>query len=42
MEARKAANRKLAGHFSEDEFACRCCGMVIVHSRLAEKLENLR
>lgn len=42
MEPRRAEKCKLAQHFTEDEFACRCCGMVIVHPRLVEKLETLR
>lgn len=42
MVPKKAENRKLAEHFSEAEFACRCCGMVMVQPELINKLEHLR
>jgi len=29
-------------HFKQSEFACKCCGKVVVDSRLIRKLEQLR
>ena len=37
-----SAGVKLAPHFAEKEFACRCCGMVIVSMELVTKLEEMR
>lgn len=34
--------RWLSEHFTENEFACPCCGVVLVQSELVEKLEDLR
>ena len=34
--------RWLSEHFTADEFACPCCGVVLAQSELVEKLENLR
>lgn len=34
--------KKITEHFSENEFACHCCGMVLVHPELVRKLEALR
>ncbi len=34
--------QKLSEHFQAREFACRCCGMVLVHPELVRKLEGLR
>jgi uncharacterized protein YcbK (DUF882 family) len=34
--------RGLSAHFKAREFACRCCGMVLVHPELVRKLEALR
>lgn len=34
--------RRLSEHFLEEEFACRCCGRVLVHPELVQKLEALR
>ncbi|WP_238492442.1 D-Ala-D-Ala carboxypeptidase family metallohydrolase [Desulfotruncus alcoholivorax] len=39
---RPEPGRRLSPHFKEEEFACRCCGMVRVNSYLVEKLEQLR
>ncbi|GAB6181739.1 D-Ala-D-Ala carboxypeptidase family metallohydrolase [Desulfotomaculum defluvii] len=36
------AGVKLAPHFEEREFACRCCGMVNVSMELVTKLEEMR
>ncbi|MDO7787882.1 YcbK family protein [Desulforamulus aquiferis] len=33
---------KLAPHFAESEFACRCCGMVMISMELISRLEKLR
>lgn len=33
---------RLSEHFIEEEFACPCCGMVLVQPDLVEKLEGLR
>ncbi len=35
-------DRRLSPHFVETEFACRCCGMVRVNTRLVHMLEQLR
>lgn len=43
MCIRKAKEgRRLSEHFIEDEFACPCCGTVLVQPDLVEKLEGLR
>lgn len=34
--------RRLSPHFAETELACRCCGRVLVHPELVNKLEHLR
>ncbi len=34
--------RGLSEYFKAREFACRCCGMVLVHPELVRKLEALR
>lgn len=34
--------RRLSEHFLEEEFACHCCGMVMVQPELVKKLEGLR
>lgn len=34
--------RRLSEHFTEEELACRCCGMAMVHPELVRKLEALR
>ena len=34
--------QKLSEHFQAREFACSCCGMVLVHPELVRKLEGLR
>ena len=33
---------RLSEHFQAGEFACSCCGMVLVHPELVRKLEGLR
>lgn len=39
---KSSKGRKLSGHFSETEFACRCCNMLLVQPELINKLEALR
>lgn len=34
--------RRLSEHFLEEEFACHCCGSVLVYPELVQKLEDLR
>lgn len=34
--------QRLSEHFQASEFACNCCGMVLVHPELVRKLEGLR
>ena len=34
--------QRLSEHFQAREFACSCCGMVLVHPELVRKLESLR
>lgn len=36
------AGEKLCEHFEAKEFACHCCGRVLVHPELVRKLEGLR
>lgn len=44
MQCTKLAEEgcRLSEHFLEEEFACHCCGMVMVHPDLVQKLEVLR
>lgn len=39
---RPRPGRRLSPHFTEAEFACRCCGLVRVNPRLVQLLEQLR
>jgi len=39
---RPQPGRRLSPHFAEEEFACRCCGLVRVNPRLVHLLEQLR
>jgi hypothetical protein len=39
---RPQPGRRLGPHFAEEEFACRCCGLVRVNVRLVQMLEQLR
>jgi len=39
---RPQPGRRLSPHFTEAEFACRCCGLVRVNIRLVHLLEQLR
>ncbi len=34
--------KKVTENFSEDEFACRCCGSLLLHPELLRKLEAMR
>jgi zinc D-Ala-D-Ala carboxypeptidase len=34
--------QRLSEHFQAGEFACSCCGLVLVHPELVRKLEGLR
>jgi uncharacterized protein YcbK (DUF882 family) len=34
--------RQISLHFTEDEFRCKCCGMIIVNPILIRQLEALR
>jgi len=38
----KIKGRRLSPHFTEDEFACPCCGMILVDPELVRRLERLR
>ena len=37
-----AKGQRLSEHFQAGEFACSCCGLVLVHPELVRKLEGLR
>jgi uncharacterized protein YcbK (DUF882 family) len=37
-----AKGQQLSEHFQAGEFACSCCGLVLVHPELVRKLEGLR
>jgi len=39
---KSADETRLSEHFVAKEFACKCCGMVLVHPELIRKLEALR